>query len=150
MPTSTNHPPLELDADGVYSYVHSVWPETAETYNGTMPILRPGFVRFRTTTDQTHLRPGGTVSGPTMMTAVDQAAYALVLAHLGPAAHAVTSHLAIDFLRRPTTGDLLVDVELLKLGRTQVTMAARLFVDDPQAPPVAAATVVYSRALVAS
>lgn len=149
MPTSTDHPPLELDADGVHAYVLSVWPQAAGAYDGTLPILRPGFVRFRMTTDQTNLRPGGTVSGPTLMTAVDQAAYALVLAHLGPAALAVTSHLAIDFLRRPTTGELLVDVELLKLGRSQLTMAARLYVDDPDGPPVAAATVVYSRALVA-
>lgn len=147
MSLPADHPALVLDADGVVDYLRSVWPEAVTTYEGTLSELRPGFVRFRKTTDERHLRPGGSVSGPTMMTAVDEAAYALVLSHLGPAALAVTSHLSMDFLRRPSTGDLLVDVELLKLGRTQVSMAARLYVDDTDSLPVAVSTVVYSRAL---
>jgi acyl-coenzyme A thioesterase PaaI-like protein len=84
------------------------------------------------------------------MGAVDAAAFALVLAHLGAAALAVTSHLSIDFLRRPGPGVLIVDVELLKLGRTQITMSTRVHIDDPASPPVAAATVGYSRALLTS
>lgn len=86
--------------------------------------------------------------GPLLMEAVDQAAYALVLGHLGAAALAVTSHLSIEFLRRPPIGALLVDCRLRKLGRTQVTMTCELHVDavDPD-KPVGIATVVYSRAL---
>ncbi|MGI9016735.1 MAG: PaaI family thioesterase [Euzebya sp.] len=142
------HPPLVLDAAGVHAYLARVWPEAAPVYAESLLQLRPGFARFWTQTDQRNLRPGGTVSGPTLMTAVDRGAYALVLGHLGGAALAVTSHLSIEFLRRPTAGELIVDVELLKLGRTLISMAARLYVDDPEAPPVATATVVYSRALV--
>lgn len=54
-----------------------------------------------------HLRPGGTISGPTMMALVDLAAYAVILAHIGPVALAVTTNLNINFLRKPEPGDLL-------------------------------------------
>ncbi|WP_370324979.1 PaaI family thioesterase [Euzebya sp.] len=143
------HPPLALDRDGVCDYLAEVWPEAAGSFADGLVELEPGFARFVRRTGPADVRPGGTVSGPTLMHAVDEGGYALVLGHLGPAALAVTSHLSMDFLRRPTTGDLVVDVELLKLGRTQVPMAARVFVDDPGTPPVAVATIVYSRALVA-
>ncbi len=146
-----SHPPLLLDAQGIADFVGSVWPEAAGAYEDAVVELRPGFVRFRRPTDARHLRPGGTVSGPVLMETVDQAAYALVLAHLGGAALAVTSHLSIEFLRRPEAGTLWCDVELLKLGRTQIVMDARLFVSDlPDAAPVAASRVIYSRALLAA
>ncbi|CAN5286450.1 PaaI family thioesterase [soil metagenome] len=142
-------PDLVLDAAGVHAYVAAVWPEAAARFDGSVLQLRPGFVRFRRATAERHVRPGGTIAGPVLMAAVDEAAYALVLAHLGDAALAVTSHLSVEFLRRPQVGTLLVDVEMLKLGRTQVTMSARVHVDDPDSPTVAAATIIYSRALLA-
>jgi acyl-coenzyme A thioesterase PaaI-like protein len=47
------------------------------------------------------LRPGGTISGPTMMGLADFAMYVAVLAAIGPAALAVTINLSINFLRKP-------------------------------------------------
>lgn len=65
-----------------------------------------------------HLRPGGTVSGPTLMALADTAMYASLLARLGPAAApSVTSSLEMHFLRRPLPGRLGVRCTLLKVGR---------------------------------
>ncbi|MBO0344673.1 PaaI family thioesterase [Roseibium sp. CAU 1637] len=64
-----------------------------------------------------HLRPGGTVSGPAMMTLADLAAYTAILAHVGPVALAVTTNLNINFLKKPAEGDLLATCSLLKLGK---------------------------------
>jgi len=55
----------------------------------------------RMTTTERHLRPGGTVSGPTMMELADAAMYLLLLAQIGPVALAVTTSLNINFLRKP-------------------------------------------------
>lgn len=138
---------LQMDVEGIRAYLAEVWPETADGMADAITELRPGFCRSTTRTGPADLRPGGTVSGPVLMTTVDQAAYVLVLAHLGRAALAVTSHLSVEFLRRATPGVLVTDVELLKLGRTQVVMAVRVHAGRAGTPPVAAATVVYSRAL---
>ncbi|MAB00903.1 MAG: thioesterase [Stappia sp.] len=90
-----------------------------------------------------HLRPGGTISGPTMMALVDLAAYAVILAHIGPVALAVTTNLNINFLRKPEPGDLLATCRLLKLGKrlavTECTLTGRAGGD-----PVAHATATYS------
>ncbi|MEM1029367.1 MAG: PaaI family thioesterase [Myxococcota bacterium] len=88
-------------------------------------------------------RPGGTISGPAMMTLVDTVAYFLVLSRVGPETLAVTTNLDIHFLRRPAPGELFGRGELLKLGKRLVVIAVRLHVGDDPAP-VAHATVTYS------
>lgn len=66
---------------------------------------------------QQHLRPGGTVSGPTLFALADVAAYVAILAHIGPVALAVTTNLSINFLRKPGPGALLGRARILKLGK---------------------------------
>jgi uncharacterized protein (TIGR00369 family) len=63
-----------------------------------------------------NLRPGGTLSGPTLMALADTAMYFLLLAKLGPVALAVTTSLSINFLRKPPPADLHATARLLKLG----------------------------------
>lgn len=96
------------------------------------------------------LRPGGTVSGPTIMTMADSAAYMVLLSRIGAEALAVTSNLNCDFLRRPRPADLVGDASILKLGRSlaliDVLMYSRLD-DGTLSPPVARASVTYSMAL---
>jgi len=102
-----------------------------------------GAVRLRAAVDDTHLRPGGTVSGPVLMTLADTAIYYSVLAMSGPVALAVTTSLNINFLRRPAPRDLIAHSSLLKLGKRlavgQVTIES-----DGEPRPIAHATVTYS------
>jgi uncharacterized protein (TIGR00369 family) len=64
-----------------------------------------------------HVRPGGTISGPTMMELADFAMYVAVLSAVGPQPLAVTTNLNINFLRKPAPADLLADAKLLKVGK---------------------------------
>lgn len=73
-----------------------------------------------------HSRPGGTVSGPTMMTLADTAAWVAILAQVGPQLLAVTTSLHIDFLRKPAISDLLARARLLKLGRALAVVEVEL------------------------
>ena len=75
-------------------------------------------IRIRQKTLDQHLRPGGTVSGPTLMAMVDFGFYLLLLSRLGPVAMAVTTNLNINFMRKPEPVDVLSEGRLLKLGRT--------------------------------
>ena len=63
------------------------------------------------------IRPGGTISGPTMMALADFAMYVAVLAAIGPVPLAVTTSLTINFLRKPRAVDLLAEAKLMKLGK---------------------------------
>jgi uncharacterized protein (TIGR00369 family) len=89
------------------------------------------------------IRPGGTLSGPTMMALADFAMYVGVLASIGPVALAVTTNLNINFLRRPAPRDLLAECRLLKLGR-RLAVGAVTIRSDGQEEPVAHATSTYS------
>jgi acyl-coenzyme A thioesterase PaaI-like protein len=52
--------------------------------------------RFR----ESMLRPGGTISGPTLMALADFAMYVVLLSAIGPVGLAVTTNLSINFLRK--------------------------------------------------
>jgi len=97
-------------------------------------------------TDEGNLRPGGTVSGPTMMMLADSAAYALILSHIGLAELAVTTNLSINFLRRASIGVLVAEASTLKIGKTLALVEVRLHDGDPD-HKVAHAVVTYSLAL---
>ena len=90
-----------------------------------------------------HLRPGGTVSGPTMMALADAAMYALILGNIGPVALAVTTSLNINFYRKPQPGPLHARAVMLKLGQRLAVGDVLLFGDDPD-QSVAQASVTYS------
>lgn len=74
--------------------------------------------RLRMVASDHLMRPGGTVSGPSMFLLADVAVYAAVLGELGEAAlEAVTTNLNINFLSRPPLADLVARARLIKLGR---------------------------------
>ena len=77
----------------------------------------PLFARLRMDYHERHVRPGGTLSGPSMMALADLALYVAILAHIGPVALAVTTNLGFNFLRKPARRGLIADCRLLRLGR---------------------------------
>ena len=72
-------------------------------------------LRLHYRTDQ--LRPGGTISGPTIFALADVALYVAILAQIGGVKLALTTSLTINFLRKPPPGDLIGEARLLKLGK---------------------------------
>jgi len=76
-----------------------------------------GGAQIRQAYREDFIRPGGTISGPTMMALADFAMYVAVLASIGPAPLAVTTNLSINFLRKPGAADLLAEARLMKLGK---------------------------------
>ncbi|WP_421998328.1 PaaI family thioesterase [Reyranella sp.] len=105
--------------------------------------LEDARIRLRLPTGHRNLRPGGTVSGPTLMTLVDCGFYLLLLGRLGPVALAVTTNLNINFMRKPAPADLLGEGRLLKLGRSLAVGDFTIW-SDGTPDPVAHATVTYS------
>jgi uncharacterized protein (TIGR00369 family) len=77
--------------------------------------------RMRMAAHEKNLRPGNTLSGPSMFQLADLALYVAILATLGESAlQAVTTNLNINFLSRPAPGDLIADVTLVKVGKRLV------------------------------
>lgn len=75
------------------------------------------YARVRMDFHERHVRPGGTLSGPAMMTLADLTLYVAVLASIGPVGLAVTTNLSFNFLRKPAQRGLVAEARLIKLGR---------------------------------
>ena len=99
--------------------------------------------RVRQAFREVSLRPGGTISGPTMMALADFAMYVAVLAAIGPVPLAVTTNLNINFLRKPVPGDLVAEARLLKIGKRLATGEVTIR-SDGETEPVAHVTSTYS------
>jgi uncharacterized protein (TIGR00369 family) len=129
----------ELDA-----FLRKVFPEAFHGDSGlSIEEVRHGEARVRLAFRDTFIRPGGTISGPTMMALADFAMYAAVLAAIGPVPLAVTTSLNINFLRRPQPGDLTAEAKLMKLGR-RLAVGAVTIRSAGMADIVAHATSTYS------
>ena len=102
-----------------------------------------GGCRIRRKFNAISLRPGGTISGPTMMALTDFAMYVAVLASIGPVPLAVTTNLNINFLRKPTQRDLIAETRLIKLGKRLAVGEVQIFCDG-EGEMVAHATATYS------
>lgn len=99
-------------------------------------------VRYKV--DDSDLRPGGTVSGPTMMSLADCAIYVAILKEIGLVALAVTTSLNTNFLRKPEAGkDLLGVCKLLKLGKSLAVAEVSIYSEGMQ-DPVAHSVGTYS------
>ncbi len=105
--------------------------------------LEAGLVRMRLRYDARHVRAGGTISGPTIMTLADTALYALVLSLIGLEPLAVTTDLSFHFLRRPQPVDLIAEARVLRHGRRLIVGDVMLYSDGLE-PPVAHATGTYA------
>jgi uncharacterized protein (TIGR00369 family) len=102
-----------------------------------------GGCRVRRKFSQRSLRPGGTISGPTMMGLTDFAMYVAILASVGPVPLAVTTNLTINFLRKPARRDLIAEVRLIKLGKRLAVGEVEIY-SDGEEEMVAHATSTYS------
>jgi uncharacterized protein (TIGR00369 family) len=102
-----------------------------------------GGCRVRRRFNERSLRPGGTISGPTMMALTDFAMYVAILASVGPVPLAVTTNLNINFLRKPAQRDLIAEVKLIKLGKRLAVGDVAIY-SDGEEEMVAHATSTYS------
>ena len=126
------------------TYLHEVFPQvfrgddiSIERADGTSCLLRQRY-------SEQMLRPGGTVSGPTLMALADFAMYVVLLSAIGPVGLAVTTNLNINFLRKGAPGqDLLAAARILKLGK-RLAVGEVSLLSGTSADPIAHVTSTYS------
>jgi uncharacterized protein (TIGR00369 family) len=102
-----------------------------------------GAARVRKAFNPKTLRPGGTISGPTMMGLADFVLYVAVFSAVGPQPLAVTTNLNINFLRKPAIADLIAEARLMKIGKRLVVGEVTIS-SDGETDPVAHVTATYS------
>ncbi len=124
------------------AFLDREFPQVASDF--AIERLTPEGLEVRLRVSDRHLRPGGTVSGPSMFALADVAVYLALLARIGPVALAVTTSSSMDFLRKPEAGrDLIAEARMLKIGRS-LAVGDVLVRAGQGGDPVARATMTYA------
>lgn len=133
-----------LTLNEMIAYLDEVFPEI-HLGGRSLSVERLGYgeCRVRQAYHPRHLRPGGTMSGPSMMTLADFALYVAVLSVAGRTPLAVTTNLSINFLRKPDKVDLIGETRLLKAGKRLCVGEVTIF-SEGNPEPVAHVTGTYS------
>ncbi|HQZ07269.1 MAG: PaaI family thioesterase [Rhodoferax sp.] len=110
----------------------------------TIEAIGPRSATVRHAIGEAELRPGGTVSGPVMMTVADVALYVAILADIGIVPLAVTTSLNFNFMRKPASDRAIIGVcTMMKIGRSLAVGEVNLY-SEGQDEPVAHAVGTYA------
>ena len=126
------------------SFLKQHFPQVAEGF--IVRISDEGRLSVEMPVNDKHLRPGGTVSGPSMFALADVAFYLAILKKIGPEGLTVTTSATINFMRKPRLEPLVGIPQIHKLGRQLVVGNVLIYAaSDPMfEKPVASASLTYS------
>jgi uncharacterized protein (TIGR00369 family) len=134
----------KMTAAEIEAFLREVFPQAFCDGDITIEAADGATCRLRQRFSEKMLRPGGTVSGPTLMALADFAMYVVILSAIGPVALAVTTNLTINFLRKGLSGhDIAAAARLLKLGKRLAVGEVNLF-SGSSADPIAHVISTYS------
>jgi uncharacterized protein (TIGR00369 family) len=140
-----NHVPAPvMDAAELNAFLREAYPQLNSDYAAyeVMEVTAEGAL-VRLHADERHLRPGGTVSGPSLFTLADIGGYVCALSRIGREALAVTTNLDINFVRKAQAGPIDGRCRILKLGRSLMVFDIDIIAGADQ-HTVAHATGTYS------
>lgn len=134
---------LRLDKEALCAFLDGAFPVAARPSLGQVAFVKLNHVQLTLQPLPEMERPGNIVSGPAQMALIDVAAYAVVLAHIGPVAMAVTHTMSVSFLRACRWKTVMADARLIKLGKRLATIDVRLW-QEAEEQLIAQSTVGYA------
>lgn len=133
---------LKMDTDALNYFLVTDFAQVSSEFK--VLSATPDLLTLRLDIADRHLRPGRTVSGPTMFALADVAVYLAILARIGARALTVTTSCSIDFMRKPAAATpLIATARILKLGRV-LAVGDVLIHSEGGSAPVARASLTYS------
>nr|WP_323778703.1 PaaI family thioesterase [Amylibacter sp.] len=133
--------PLKMTIEELREFFVEVFPQVKDDF--FIEDMTEDEITVRLKVTNQHLRPGGTVSGPSMFGLADVCFYLIIMGNIGPKALTVTTNCSIDFMRKPEPRDMIAKARLLKLGKALAVGDVMLY-SEGMDKPVAHANVTYS------
>lgn len=129
-----------VTVDEVNTFMKEAFPQSPITVEGIGN--KSSQVRLKTSVN--NLRPGGTVSGPSLFAVADSAIYVAIFGEIGFVSLAVTTNMNINFLNKPAANaDILGECKIIKSGKRLVIAEVTLYSEGVE-EPVAHAVGTYS------
>jgi acyl-coenzyme A thioesterase PaaI-like protein len=140
-PGAAGAPKTRLNAAEITEFLNEVFPGAMDRF--LIEDIQPMRARVRMKFNEFQLRPGGTISGPSLMTLADTGLWVALLAMIGREPLSVTSHLDIDFLRKPAPDDVIAHTVLHKVGK-RLAVGDVIMYSAGEDVPCARASVTYA------
>ena len=125
----------------IEQFLKKEFPQVSQKFK--ILTLDAGSISMLMNITNDHLRPGGTVSGPTMFLLADVSFYLATLSLIGPKSLTVTTNCSINFLRKPSEENLISETRVLKIGKT-LSVGDVLIYSKGNKNPVAHASLTYA------
>ena len=124
---------MNFTLEEITTFISTHFPQANQRFKITAISKNTAEIIFNIQPDS--LRPGGTVSGPTLMMIADFALYVAIIANIETGKQAVTTNLSFNFFKKGSgKHDVRAECRLLKVGRTLATGEVFLYSlnsDDP-------------------
>jgi uncharacterized protein (TIGR00369 family) len=125
----------------IEQFLKKEFPQVSQSFE--ILTLDAGSISMLMNITNEHLRPGGSVSGPTMFLLADVSFYLATLSLIGPKRLTVTTNCSINFLRKPSEENLISETRVLKIGKT-LSVGDVLIYSKGNKNPVAHASLTYA------
>ncbi len=132
-----------ISLEAINKILHDGLPNSART-GVIVEAIDEGTCTMRLPVDETMVRPGGTLSGPSMMGLADAAMWVCVMSRIGDIQLAVTTSFNINFLRKPKMQDIIAKGKAIKIGKQLAVLEVTLYTANEEHEPIAHATGTYS------
>jgi uncharacterized protein (TIGR00369 family) len=122
----------KFTADEANAFLDAVFPGRGQ--QNQVVVMESGRAVLRLEADETHLRPGGYISGPTQMSLADSAAYMAIMTLTGLEPMTVTSNLNINFLRPCIGSVVLAEGRIMKIGQALAVIEVDIRIEGAEKP----------------
>jgi len=130
-----------MSINRLQKFLEKNFPQVSQDFK--IISLNKGEIKVEMLISEKHLRPGKTVSGPSIFLLADVTFYLATLSVIGPKALSVTSNANINFMRKPPFGNVFANARILKIGKNLIVGDVLVHSSDIE-KAVAHASMTYS------
>ena len=105
-----------------------IFPQVADKYE--IISLKSNYSEVKLLSNNKNLRPGNTISGPSMFELADLSFYIAIMASTELGDKSVTTNVSINFIKKPLLSNLLGISKIKKMGKTLIVGDVEILSDD--------------------
>ena len=105
-----------------------IFPQVADKYS--IISLKRNYSEVKLLSNNKNLRPGNTISGPSMFELADLSFYIAIMASTDLGDKSVTTNVSINFIKKPLLSNLLAISQIKKIGKRLVVGDVEILSED--------------------
>ena len=105
-----------------------IFPQVADKYE--IISLKSNYSEVKLLSNNKNLRPGNTISGPSMFELADLSFYIAIMASTDLGDKSVTTNVSINFIKKPLLSNLLGISQIKKIGKRLVVGDVEILSED--------------------